>query len=425
MPPTQGNTTDEVSSKKQYTVTRSAVGINSVNSNVITIDSSHKLLNGETVRIQSDTGEIPDGLEHDVVYFAITSGTNWSSDNQLKLARTLNDAISDAEITINSRGGTLTVESRVSDKKSGDLGHPVQYDTVNSNWYVQVSAAATENTIHSTIVGMGTTTLGDATPRTFLKRDADNRNLLDTIFRLRYVIPQDVDGIARPPIDGNVLQESAGTIAATDAEVAKHFNPTSATLSNTGELKNFRFITNASWSSNTAEIETELPHDLQVGTDVELINIKSSVNTVGTANTGFNGVFTVTGISSTKQFSVGLTTDPGTFTSDIDTRDVNLPHFSRKSYAGTYGVYQTRTLQEYKQNEADGIYQLLITNSSNSPTVTPYTDLRFNQPITDFYQDLIEIILFLSPDQQKLLHYPILLVLPLSMIQKRVYLKNP
>ena len=387
MPPTQG-TTDEVSSKKQYTVTRSAVGINSVNSNVITIDSSHKLLNGETVRIQSDTGEIPDGLEHDVVYFAITSGTGISSDNQLKLARTLNDAISDAEVTINSRGGTLTVESRVSDKKSGDLGHPVQYDTVNSNWYVQVSAAATENTIHSTIVGMGTTTLGDATPRTFLKRDADNRNLLDTIFRLRYVIPQDVDGIARPPIDGNILQESAGTIAATDAEVAKHFNPTSATLSNTGELKNFRFITNATWDSNTAQIETELPHDLQVGTDVELINIKSSVNTVGTANTGFNGTFTVTGISSTKQFSVGLTTDPGTFTSDIDTRDVNLPHFSRKSYAGTYGVYQTRTLQEYKQNEADGIYQLLITNSSNSPTVTPYTDLRFNQPIIDFYPRL-------------------------------------
>ena len=145
MPPTQG-TTDEVSSKKQYTVTRSAVGINSVNSNVITIDSSHKLLNGETVRIQSDTGEIPDGLEHDVVYFAITSGTGISSDNQLKLARTLNDAISDAEVTINSRGGTLTVESRVSDKKSGDLGHPVQYDTVNSNWYVQVSAELQQRT---------------------------------------------------------------------------------------------------------------------------------------------------------------------------------------------------------------------------------------------------------------------------------------
>ena len=198
---------------------------------------------------------------------------------------------------------------------------------------------------------MGTTALGDATPRTFLKRDADNRNLLDTIFRLRYVIPQDVDGIARPPIDGNVLQESGGTIAATNAEVAKYFSPTTATLSNTGELKNFRIISDAFWNANIANIETELPHDLQVGTEVELINIKSTGNTVGTAETGFNGFFTVVGISSAKQFSVGLTTDPGTFTSDIDTRDVNLPHFSRKSYAGTYGVYQTRTLQEYKQNK--------------------------------------------------------------------------
>ena len=50
---TQG-TTDEVSSKKQHTVTRVLLE-SIVNSNVITIDSSHKLLNGETVRIQSDT----------------------------------------------------------------------------------------------------------------------------------------------------------------------------------------------------------------------------------------------------------------------------------------------------------------------------------------------------------------------------------
>ena len=141
MPPTQA-TADEVSSKKQYSVQRSAVGINSINSSVISLDTNHKLLNGESVRILSDTGEIPDGLEHDVVYFAITdtSFSGITSAHQLKLARTLNDAISNSPITINSRGGTLTVESRVSDKKSGDLGHPVQYDTVNSNWYVQVSA---------------------------------------------------------------------------------------------------------------------------------------------------------------------------------------------------------------------------------------------------------------------------------------------
>ena len=105
----------------------------------------------------------------------------------------------------------------------------VQYDTVNSNWYVQVSADATENTIHSTIVGMGTTTLGDATPRTFLKKTPIIETFLIPYSDSRCNIPQDVDGIARPPIDGNVLQESAGTWI-TDAEVAKHFNPTSATL---------------------------------------------------------------------------------------------------------------------------------------------------------------------------------------------------
>ena len=382
MPPTQG-TTNEVSSKKQYTVQRSAVGINSINSNTITLNSSHDLLNGETVRILSDTGEIPDGLENDVVYFAITSPT--LDPDEIKLARTLNDAISDSPITLSSRGGSLTVESRVSDKKSGDLGHPVQYDSTNNNWYVQVSAASTENSIHSTIVGLGTTALGNATPRTFLKRDADNRNLLDTVFRLRYVIPQDVDDIARPPIDGNVIQESSGTLAATNAEVEKYFSPTTATLSNTGELKNFRIISNAFWSSNIAQIETEFPHDLQIGAEVEVINIKSTGNSVGTANTGFNGAFTVTGISSTKQFSVGLTTDPGTFSSDIDTRDTSLPHFSRRAYAGTYSVYQTRTLQEYEKDKSDGIYQLLITNSSNTPTVEPYTDRRYIQPISNFY----------------------------------------
>ena len=47
--------------------------------------------------------------------------------------------------TINEKGGVLNVVSRVSDKNAGDLGHPIQFDTTNSQWYVQVSTAATEN----------------------------------------------------------------------------------------------------------------------------------------------------------------------------------------------------------------------------------------------------------------------------------------
>ena len=46
--------------------------------------------------------------------------------------------------------------------------------------------------------------------------------------------------------------------------------------------------------------------------------------------TGFNRQFTVVGITSAKQFTVGLSTDPGTFTNDTSTRTTALPHFREK-----------------------------------------------------------------------------------------------
>jgi hypothetical protein len=47
-----------------------------------------------------------------------------------------------------------------------------------SQWYVNVATASTENTIYSTVVGLGTAGLGDATPRTYIKRRPDTRSLL-------------------------------------------------------------------------------------------------------------------------------------------------------------------------------------------------------------------------------------------------------
>ena len=76
-----------------------------------------------------------------------------------------------------------------------------------------------------------------------------------------------------------------------------------------------------------------MPHNLSVGSLVEVINAKSSVNTTGAGNSGFNGTFRVTGISSAREFTVGMSTDPGTFTViDTLTRDTTLPHFKRKDY---------------------------------------------------------------------------------------------
>ena len=56
--------------------------------------------------------------------------------------------------------------SRVSDKNSGDIGHPIQFDDTNSQWYVNVGSANTS--FYTKVEELGTAQLGDATPRTFV-----------------------------------------------------------------------------------------------------------------------------------------------------------------------------------------------------------------------------------------------------------------
>ena len=376
-------TSNEVSYQKEFTVGRSS-GINSITGNTITLTQDHTLINGETIRILSDDAQLPDGLNFNQLYFAITDGLN---PDQIKVATTFNDAINGQEISLNDRGGILKVQSRVSDKNSGDIGHPIQYDTTENHWYVNVATASTENTIYSTIVGLGSDVLGAATPRTFINRKPDTRNLIDTIYRVRYVIPA-ASGItsARPPIDGYVIQESNDTTGANNAEVEGFFSPTTVSITNSNQQRNFSFIANASWSGGVAEIITEVPHGLSVGSQVELLDIKSTENTSGTANLGYNGTYIVTGISSTKQFTYGLSEDPGTFDiSQTSSRTISLPRFKRKRYNGTYYIYRSQEVQKYSAGQQDGIYQLFVVNSSNSPNVDPFTGLKFSQPIQYFY----------------------------------------
>ena len=38
---------------------------------------------------------------------------------------------------ITNNSGVLSVVSRVSDKLPGELGHPMQFDETESNWYVK------------------------------------------------------------------------------------------------------------------------------------------------------------------------------------------------------------------------------------------------------------------------------------------------
>ena len=90
---------------------------------------------------------------------------------------------------------------------------------------------------------------------------------------MRYVIPANAGGkVGRPPTEGFILQESNTSIGATNGEIQTYFG--SGEISNINQQRNFRFIANANWSGSTANIITELPHDLKVGASVEINNIQ-------------------------------------------------------------------------------------------------------------------------------------------------------
>jgi len=359
------------SAEKLFTVGRSNVGINSVSFNVLALTQSHTFLNGESVRAISDTAQLPDGVSQNQLYYVITT----ADPTQIKLAQTLNDAVAGNAISLNNRGGSLTITSRVSDKNAGDIGHPIQYDS--TGWYITVEAG---NGIYGALSGLSQR----ITQRTYLSRKIDSRSFADTIYKLRYVIPSTTT-VARPPSEGFVIQESNSTIGATDTEVASQFNPTTNTLTTPLQLRNQKLIAGAVWSGVTATYTSELPHNLSVGSYVEIKNIKSANNTAATANLGFNGSFTVTGILNRKQFTVAISTDPGAFTSNTSTRNTSSPYFTRKKYKNTFYVYRTEEVQKHVPGSQDGIYYLIVLNSSNSPVTAPFTSLSYSQPVQNLY----------------------------------------
>ena len=375
MPDTQGTGVFEVTSTKLSQVGRTAIGINSITSNIFTLTQGHQFKSGESLRVLSDDGELPDGLDHNRVYYAITAGINT---DQIKLAQTLNDTISASAVTVNSKGGILQIESRVSDKKSGDIGHPVQYDTNNNNWYVRCSIDPAENTIYQGVVD-NQLTLGPRTNKAFFERREDTRSLNDRIYKLRYVIPKE-EQEARAPIPGYILQESS-TVGVTTA------SDFTDTIPNATVLRNLRILKSVDRDSNSGvtTFVSEKPHDLMVGDRVLLRNIKSSGNTVGAANTGYNIRRSVVGVTSSKGFEVNFSNDPGSFITNVSTRNASLPTFSKETSKATYLVYRIETLKEHEFNKQDGVYHLICIDGSISPTVNEFGSEKFNQQIENLY----------------------------------------
>ena len=389
-----------ISAKKIYTVSR--IGSqNNINNNIFTLNTNHQFYNGESVRIFSDTSQAPDGIDLDTVYYAITVGFGA---NQIKLAYSLNDAIAHQPITgINNNGGVLTVVSSVTDKLPNDLGHPIQYDTTQSQWYITGSETTATNQIYNTIVGFGTIVLGNETAATFVKRKSDTRSIEDRIYKVRYVIPKEFEN-ARPPQGGFVLQESK-TVGVSTISFDNTYTLTGSTPPT--YLRNEKIISDATVGSvsNGSQIvtaTTELPHKFIVGDKVKVQKIKSTNNPLGTGLTStYNGSYQVLSVPSTKQFTYrisGVKINPGTYTNLINERDTRqereqLPLVSREQYSGNYFIYRVNTIKTHVPGAQgqDGIYNLIVLASNVSPNPLVgfgISQKSFNQDVRNLYPQI-------------------------------------
>ena len=344
------------------------------------LTGTHEFADGETVRILSDDGTIPDGIELDQKYFVIKTGLNA---DQIKLAKTFNEAISSNTSPIedvNTNGGALRIISMVADKFPGDAGHPIQYDDTKNNWYINVKGDGT-NKIYKAIENA----TSNVTSKSFISRKGDNRNLEDRIYKIRYVIPKEFQN-AKPPAAGYVLQESSSTIVENNSEY-------SSSIANLTDFRNLKIIHDIDYSETAgiATVTSEIPHRLTSGAKVKLNKIASSNNTAATDKKGFNGVFDVEGIIDSKTFTVNVPAvrNPGDFLTNrpaaVTDRDENHPNFSINQYSEVYYIYRVNEISEYQQDIQDGVYHLTCLLGSVNPSSSYFADRGFSQNVVNLY----------------------------------------
>jgi len=360
------------SSVKTYNVTGAP------SSNSFTIDSNN-LLTGEKVLIISDDGDLPENINAHQIYYVIKDGST-----KIKLASSYTNAIRGTEVAVN--GGTnLHILSRVSDKDSGELGSPIQFDAENNNWFIHVDA---NNTIYSAFDTGGTATYGTKTDLSYVNRISDERSLDEKLYKVRVVVPKELSN-AKDPESAFVLQESSTT----GGQGSTDFTQTVIDATDYNLLKNPRFISTCSESSGNVTVITELPHNLNLNDVVNIKNVKSSTNTTGENNLGYNGRFAVTGITNSFQFTYSTTDvdgkvhSVGTFTSDVNTRDQNLPRFERNDLRSNLYIYRNEVISPYVYNQQDGVYHIYLLNAGTS-IPAEFTNLKFSQLPTDLYPQL-------------------------------------
>ena len=90
--------------------------------------------------------------------------------------------------TVASNSDEFNIISRVSDKNPNDKGHPIQYDTTKNNWFVHTSSAG--NTIHN---GSSIYAGANDLDITYFLRKDDDSGIDEKVYKLRYVIPKELN----------------------------------------------------------------------------------------------------------------------------------------------------------------------------------------------------------------------------------------
>ena len=368
------------SSVKEYVVTSGPT------SNIFTI-GSHTIETGEKVIILSDVGDLPQNIEENIVYYAIRH-----SSTQIKLASTEADALSGVAVEV-YLGTNLRILSRVSDKSSGDIGHPVQFDSVNERWYLNVASG---NGIYDQISTLGVAGLGARTDLSYFRRIADSRSLDEKIYKIRVVIPKESTN-ARNPEDGFVIQESGTTGARSNLD----FNIGALgnlTLDDYGYNRNPSYIAACSRDVGSlvdgsvvyvVTVTTQLPHNLKVGDSVEIKNIPdTSINPDADDNSGYNGIFTVTSVASDMIFTYEITQAVSTPVG-IHTfaRNTFLPRFVRKDLQSNLYAYRNEVISNYVSGSRDGVYHIYVLNANNAVS-DEFTSYKYSQNVVDLYPQL-------------------------------------
>ena len=359
-------------------------GVTSVSSNVLII-GTHELSTGEKVKVIADDGDLPENIEPYKTYYVIRVNAT-----SIKLASSLTNANTNTEVTLYYSGSKLNIISRVSDKESGDIGHPVQWDSTFNQWYLHTEQ---NSPIFTELKTQGIAGFGTAfTKPAYVKRVEDTRSLDEKLYKLRVVIPKEFDNTKNPE-EGFIIQESSTTGFRSDTDAAKFYSTSNNQIISTEDYdfdRGPRFISTCSQSSNIVTVISEQPHGLNAWDQINIKNVSSDVNITGIGNSGYNGTFQVSGVVDDKTFKYsttdvdGIVHTVGTCDNDTTSRTTDLPRFERNDCQGNYYIYRNEVIAPYTKDVQDGVYHLYVLNANNNVGVA-FTTIGYSQSVSDLY----------------------------------------